>query len=293
MQDPETGGRPTGRRVTNGRPVDQVADDARGIVAPDRAPREWSLVRHAPSATVARLVDRYWVAAWILPPDRTHTQRVLTHPVGNLVFEDGTATLSGVATRTFVRRLSGTGWALGVMFRPAGLRGLVDLPADELTDRSGPARALLGATVDDLADEVARARDAESACQTVDDWLAARVPTRPHPCEDTAALVERAAADPDLVRVDDLAERAGVSVRTLQRRFRDHVGVAPKWVLQRYRLYEAGERARDGAEVDWSAVAHDLGFSDQAHLVRDFHDAFGMPPAAYAAHNRSDGHPLG
>lgn len=266
--------------------MDQVDADARGIVAPDRVPREWSLVRHAPSADVERLVDRYWVAAWSLPPGRIHEQRVLTHPVANLVLEDGRATLAGVATRTFTRELTGTGWALGVMFRPAGLRALVDLPAEELTDRSGPGASLLGAGVDDLAAAVAGAPDVAPACRLVDDWLAARVPARPHRCEQTAALVERAAADPDLVRVDDLADLAGVSVRTLQRRFRDHVGVPPKWVLRRYRLYEAGERARSGDTVDWSSVAHDLGFSDQAHLVRDFHDAFGMPPAAYAAHNR-------
>ncbi len=268
--------------------MDQLDEDGRGIVAPDRGRHEWSLVRHAPSPPVARLVDRYWVAAWSLPPGRSHVQRVLTHPVANLVLEDGTATLSGVATRTFARELSGTGWALGVMFRPAGLRALVDLPAEQLTDRSGPATALLGAGVADLAADVTGAIDVPSACALVDDWLAARIPGRHHPCEDTARLVEQAAADPDLVRVDDLAARAGVGVRTLQRRFADHVGVPPKWVLSRYRLYEAGERARAGNEVDWSRVAHDLGFSDQAHLVRDFHAAFGMPPAAYAAHDRAD-----
>ncbi|WP_238444215.1 helix-turn-helix domain-containing protein [Salsipaludibacter albus] len=271
--------------------VEQLDEDARGIVAPDRATREWSLVRFAPSPRAARVLDRTWVAAWSLPPGFVHEQRVLTHPVANLVIEDAAATLGGVATRTFARRLEGTGWALGAMFRPAGLRVLVDLPADELTDRSGPARALLGGTVDDLADAVARAADPDQAHRLVDDWIAARVPDEHHPCEDTSRLVERAAADPDLVRVDDLAERAGVSVRTLQRRFRDHVGVPPKWVLRRYRLYEAGERARGGTDVDWSAVAHDLGYSDQAHLVRDFHEAFGMPPAAYASHNRPDESP--
>jgi AraC-like DNA-binding protein len=34
--------------------------------------------------------------------------------------------------------------------------------------------------------------------------------------------------------------------------------------------------------VDWAAVAVELGYSDQAHLVRDFTAAVGTPPARYA-----------
>lgn len=269
--------------------VEPIEDDARGIVAPDRARGEWSLDRYGPGLATGRLVDRYWLVRWSLPPGRAHPQRVLTHPVANLVFEDGAATLGGVATRAFERDLVGSGRALGVMFRPAGLRALVDRPASDLTDRSVSAASVLGDAVDDLAASVAEESDDAVARGLVEAWLEPLVPARPHACEATMRLVERAADDLDLARVDDLASDAAVSVRTLQRRFLDHVGVSPKWVLQRYRLYEAGERARAVMDVDWAAVAHDLGFSDQSHLVRDFAAAFGMPPARYANWNHPDG----
>lgn len=47
---------------------------------------------------------------------------------------------------------------------------------------------------------------------------------------------------PLLVGVEQASALAGVDVRTLQRLFRRHVGVTPKWVLARYRLHEAGPR---------------------------------------------------
>jgi AraC-like DNA-binding protein len=86
--------------------------------------------------------------------------------------------------------------------------------------------------------------------------------------------------------VDAVAAAAGLSVRTLQRLFAEHVGVSPKTVIRRYRIYEAAERARAGARVDWATLAPELGYSDQAHLVRDFTAAFGMPPERYARQER-------
>ncbi len=52
--------------------------------------------------------------------------------------------------------------------------------------------------------------------------------------------------DPAITRVEDLCALAGCSKRTLQRLFREYVGVTPKWVLQRIRLHEAAERMASG-----------------------------------------------
>jgi AraC-like DNA-binding protein len=60
------------------------------------------------------------------------------------------------------------------------------------------------------------------------------------------------------------------------------VGLNPKSVLRRYRLFEAAERVRRDGPVDWAALAAELHYSDQPHLVRDFHATFGMSPERYA-----------
>lgn len=92
--------------------------------------------------------------------------------------------------------------------------------------------------------------------------------------------------DRGMQRVPQLAERAGVSERTLQRLFLRFAGVSPAWVLRRYRLLDAAEVVRDGAAVDWADLAVGLGYSDQAHLIRDFRAAVGQTPAAYARAQR-------
>jgi AraC-like DNA-binding protein len=118
----------------------------------------------------------------------------------------------------------------------------------------------------------------------LDDALAAVVPSEVDPA---LALIERSIRavdeDPTLVRVGELAERLGLSARSLQRLFARYVGLSPGWVIRRRRLQEVALRATAGPPVDWSSLAVELGYYDQAHLIRDFTAAVGEPPARYSA----------
>ena len=80
------------------------------------------------------------------------------------------------------------------------------------------------------------------------------------------------------LKVDDIVDRYGIGKRNLEKLFREYI-VAPKWVIQRYRLHEAAERL-DTAATDLSTLAYELGYADQAHFVRDFKAAVGRPPAS-------------
>ena len=96
------------------------------------------------------------------------------------------------------------------------------------------------------------------------------------------AVVDHLADDRTITRVDELAQRLETNPRRLQRLFADHVGVGPKWVINRLRVHEAAERAGRGHPIDWAALAAEFGYSDQSHLVREFTAAVGEPPERYA-----------
>jgi AraC-like DNA-binding protein len=116
----------------------------------------------------------------------------------------------------------------------------------------------------------------------MDRFLASFEPRRDADADLVAAVVDRAAADPAIARVEHLAAEFRVGMRRLQRLFADHVGVGPKWVIRRYRLHEAAARAAAGADLNLVELAADLGYSDQAHLTRDFAALIGDPPGRYA-----------
>ena len=80
--------------------------------------------------------------------------------------------------------------------------------------------------------------------------------------------------------VDDLARRAAVSARTLTRRFRATVGVAPGEWLQRERLRLA-QRLLETTDAPIDQVARDAGYDTSAALRAQFSARLRTSPRAY------------
>lgn len=251
----------------------QPGHDHRGILDADRLLRRVRFRRRPAGPALRPYVDHYWLIDWDLP--EPFEQRVLAHPAVNVVFrQDAGGTESGevvgVVRGLFAITLEGAGRVCGARFRPGGFRPFWHQPLAALTGRH----------VAVTAGRPICQGDDDERCAALDSFLAGLAP-RPDPRAARAAgLADTLRRDPTILRVADLARREGLSARTLQRLFAEYVGVSPKWVLLRYRLQEAVERA--GADVDWAALAYDLGYSDQAHLVRDFTATIGISPTAYA-----------
>jgi AraC-like DNA-binding protein len=258
------------------------------VLRPDEpGPRPFQVDRAEATGRLAAVVENFWCVGWALPAGREHEQDVVTHPCSHVTVEDGVAWVRGVVVHRFRRRLVGSGRAVGAKLRPAGLSALTDVPPAALTGRRVPAAEVLG-DVRDLVGAVERAPDAGSGMAAFERWLAARDPTPP----DGAALVDEAVAlaarDRELTRVADLAAALGVPVRTLQRRFDRHLGVGPKWVLNRCRIQDALVAIEAGGSVDWADLAVRLGYADQAHFVNSFTALVGVPPGQYSRRGTGD-----
>lgn len=249
-----------------------------------RAPagdRPFRLHRRPPVPALADVVGHFWSVEWTLPPGAHHDQDVVSHPCGHLTVEDEGAFLQGVPTTRFRRRLTGSGRVVSAHLRPSALSALTDRPAAELTDRRAP----LAEVVPDAPGlgKVRAAESTEAGIDALEEWFVALAPRRRPGAEVVDTAVDLIAARADLTRVDALAAELHVTVRTLQRRFDRHLGVGPKWVLNRCRIQDALGVIESGGSVDWAALAVELGFADQSHFTNAFTALVGVPPGAYSS----------
>jgi AraC-like DNA-binding protein len=237
----------------------------RGILNPEAARRHFRLTRIPPSDDLAYFVERHWIVEWDL--DEPFTQEIVTHPSVNMVFEEPPL-IHGVVTGRFQRELTGSGRVIATKFRPGGFHPFHPVGAHTLTNRAIP--------VSDVFGHFAPEDHAE-----IEAGLRAKEPAEDPRVGEIVGLHAAMLTDPAITRVEHLCALAGCSKRTLQRLFREYVGVTPKWVLQRIRLHEAAERMAAG-DGDWAGMALDLGYFDQAHFIKAFKAVVGRSPADYA-----------
>jgi AraC-like DNA-binding protein len=267
-----------------------VQDRPKGVVAPAQARKMFRMERYLPAPELAPFLDHFWVVEWDLGDQPPHVQRTLPYPCVHLVFDstpDGRCGIWGVPTGAFDYELKGAGKVCGLRFRPGAFRAFIGRPQHSIADQvlalssvfpwiEAEARRAVLETPDDAAMTAAATR-----------LLLPLLPAPDPQVERIAAILRQAETTPGLTQVEQLAEHAGMGVRSLQQLFSEYLGVSPKWVIRRFRLHEAADRLANGIEPDLAALAHELGYFDQAHFSADFRKLVGESPAQYRKRARA------
>jgi AraC-like DNA-binding protein len=255
-----------------------------GILNQHIAETKFKLARYVPPDDLLPFVETLWTVRWDLRGQEPYTSENLPHPSVNISFEPDIVRFVGVTTGKFRYHLEGQGQVLGIKFRPGGFKPFVQRPMSDFTDQSIPVSNVL--EVDEPALRAAmQALDTDAEMiHYAADFLRGFAP-EPDPTVDLVnTIVRDIIHDRSLNKVDEVAEHAHLSKRSLQRLFNHYVGVGPKWVIQRYRLHGALEQLSEPTVSDCLQLALKLGYFDQAHFTRDFKAIVGQSPMEYARH---------
>lgn len=243
-----------------------------------------------PAPELAALIDSYY----FVETNQAVTDLVLASP-GNIRFAPrGTwvqtvngvvvptgerAALFGPTSRTAVFGPTGPGLMIGAGLTPLGWAQLLDVPANQLSDKVVELGDIVGAgEADVVADAINNAPDDPAVARILDEWLDTRAAARP-PADPRITKIHRTLLNiPD--GVPAFAAAAGVSERTLHRLCVQAFGFAPKQLLRLKRFQRTLERVRDVLDKPLAGLIDDDYF-DQAHFNREFRKYMGMTPTAY------------
>lgn len=253
--------------------------DVKSIIA-EKPP--FQLTRHQPSADLAFLVEHYWIVTWDFRGREPYLAEILPHPRVHLVITSKQASVFGIVKGKFSYRYEGCGQVFGVRFKPGAICSLMhDMPIAQLTNSSLGINEIFGRKSAGLLAMLLSQED-KAAILCMERFLREKFLPYDERAELVCQIFDSIVLDREIACVDDIVKRFNLSKRTVQRLFRQYIGVGPKWVIQHYRLHEVARYLAEGRRIDWSQLALDLGYCDQAHFSKEFKAMLGQTPAEYA-----------
>lgn len=192
------------------------------------------------------------------------------------------AVVSGLQSRYCIIDRAETECVVGAVFQPGGTVPFFRLPAHELRDASVPLEFLWGRAAARLRERLLAAATPQAKLETMERVLQEIYrPAEPHAAVSFA--LDAFHRRPDQDRIAQVAGRIGLSPKRFIERFKAAVGAPPKQYCRILRFQRAVAYAARGRTVDWTRIAVDCGYFDQAHFIHDFRSFAGITPSGYAA----------
>jgi AraC-like DNA-binding protein len=259
----------------------------------EAAPGRWRFSSAAPHPPLLGIVQEYWEVEGHLSPFR---ERVLPNgytevmvnlgPRHQLLTSAGTsvwerAWFSGLHERAiFIESLQGT-HLVSARLHPLGAFRLLGPAIAQLVNSVVDLETVLGPPARELRTLLIDSDSPEQRFGHLERFLEQRILPGVVPSEIVCEAARRIEEAHGNLRITSIPADLGVSRKQLWLRFTRELGLSPKAYAGLQRFVWTLARLRESTGVDWSQLAAAAGYSDQAHLVRDFRRAAFASPTEF------------
>lgn len=258
----------------------------------DAAPFEF--ITRTPSGALRRFVASLWYAKGTIPYRReriaptgsTVAIVVLGDPIRQIP-DDGRgpafATADGLVTgphdRPVINEPLGETHAIGIVTTTVGCEAVFGQGPATIRGR---VRELAGfwPAAQELRRFLAHTQSGEQALSATEEFLLSVLGAAPTGFERCEAAVEALETDPTRP-IAEIAAALNTPHNRLNRDFTRIVGLSPRTLASLLRVRRLLAGLDIGGEIDWSQLAAEFGWYDQAHLIRDFKRYTGVSPTRY------------
>lgn len=194
--------------------------------------------------------------------------------------------MAGQATQSY--RLSFTGHIdqVGIVFRPAGLASIFNIPMFSFVDERISLASLLPVElVENTASLLKQAASPEEKATLLNDFLADLLTRQPAATDYIDEAANQIVDRNGIIRVDDLIAQSFMARRTFERKFLYKVGLSPKYYARIRRISYLCNLIAGKSTVDWQEILHHCEYYDQTHFIKDFKSFTGRSPVEYLEQN--------
>lgn len=169
---------------------------------------------------------------------------------------------------------------MGAHFRTGGAAPFFGFPLSELASQVVELDLIWKREILALREQLLETESIDAKFDLLESYLRTKAQSRLEPDKAIAAALNTLRSWP-VMPVRELASRLGLSHKQIIARFDCRVGLTPKQTSRIFRFRNSLAAACNSSSPDWSSLAADCGYYDQAHMIHEFQQFAGMTPAEY------------
>ena len=253
---------------------------------------------HTPAYPLSRFVENFWFIQ--CPREECTREKILPDGAIELMINLGSphklfesensnrfelcrkAWLSGPKSKFIVIDETGGYNLIGIRFRKGGAYPFFDFPMIEIEAKVIELDLIWGPFVNEVIEKLAETENPQERFELLEQEMLRRIPdkgTAAHGMIQHALdLIEKSHEE---LQIKELVSRIGISHKHFLRKFDSMVGLSPK-VLGRINRFQKAVYLIEGyKKIQWTQLAYECNYYDQAHFIREFKSFSGMNPTSY------------
>ena len=168
--------------------------------------------------------------------------------------------------------------AIRVDFLPGGMFHLLGIPMHELFDEGFDALDFFGAEMRDINEQLCEISNLEAGKNIVEKFLLSRIANRKGILPFDSAMRSLLNSHGTLA-IEKTASLSCLSLKQFERKCKERIGMNPK-MYARILKFSTAYRLREAFPLlSWTNIAHEAGYYDQMHMIRDFKVFAGVNPS--------------
>ncbi|MCR9173620.1 MAG: helix-turn-helix transcriptional regulator [bacterium] len=187
--------------------------------------------------------------------------------------------LAGLKTKAQKIQVS-AGEIVGIRFKPEGLYPFVENDISEIINASVAPEMIFGnrfhCLEDSILESLDRSDDKNALVHAIENYFMEQV-HHLHQDKLIDHVVQKIKGSNGNLPVSEIAKQMGCSIKTIERRFKQKVGLTPKKFCGLYRFHQSVLGMQTPVDK-LSDIAYDFGYFDQMHFIKDVKKYAGLTP---------------
>lgn len=185
----------------------------------------------------------------------------------------------GVYNDKVIWRAKGATRKFGIRLKPETLHTLFKAPSSVLYTDYTDFENIVGNNTNRFVEQLAEAPDAATLISRAEAFLQSQLNKHKEENNYLIEAVKLIRSSKGSISVDEICKSVYVSPRQLQRSFQEKMGLSPKAYQRLIRFRNVYRDMQSLKTVGgWAGLSYNLGYADQAHLIREFKEFTGFMP---------------